>query len=866
MDNQRHELSERRLEMGTKKRTKTVDQKYKDAYSAEWPVIRKSQKGDTYAFCTSCTMDFSVSHGGRNDCLKHVSTDRHRRNSASITSNSKILDFVTRESQFEVINAEVLFSNFIVEHNLPIGICDHVGPLFKKMFTDSKIAQQYGCARTKTSAILNTLGDHDSSIITENMKTGPYSLATDGSTDMSNAKLYPVVVRYFNNTSGKVDCVLLSLVESTAKATGENIFKILDAELNDRGIPWENCVSFAADNASVMMGKNKGVVAYITQRQSHIYPVGCACHLMALAAKKATKQLPCSVDDVLVDIYFYLDKSSLRQQTLKETHLLHGQEMKKILKHVQTRWLSLGHCLVRLIDQWNPLQQFFGDELQYLTSKKGGKKAKNQKSQTTSGQPSTQMKQGSSSEGTTGRSKDINKASNFEQYVVADKYNQSGFKAQNTKKSNLESNTIACANGSSLGDKNNVKATKVTKVKGTVKGTGMSDKRIKRKLIDISDNATKSKVKKMSCPGNKTARSKVPGRTSSGSNKSQIPNAEPPSSTASHTKRKKETEGSSGKPLLTSNAATASKKTPYAVRKVTSVNEFLTCKQNKLYCLFLRSALPLFEKANCVLQHEEPHIHKLRRVLERQLKEIMVRFVKPCILKGDCTQVDFLCKNNQKSNEDLFIGNDARKFIISENKTNTENFYENVREFYSVACSYMVKTFPYHDEVLFHAEVADPSVRQEKSFESLNYFVTRFPAIMSGKSSESLDVLESQFLLYQVCESLPKIERVDHFWSSVATMKDENGVLQFSVLSEVMKGILVIFHSNVDCERFFSLVTKNKTKFRPNLGTKLLSSILTHKVFMNAAGKVCHTMKHDKAILKKAKKSTYIANTSRNAS
>ncbi|KAJ8048361.1 Zinc finger BED domain-containing protein 5 [Holothuria leucospilota] len=536
------------------------------------------------------------------------------------------------------------------------------------------------------------------------MKTGPYSLATDGSTDMSNAKLYPVVVRYFNNTSGKVDCVLLSLVESTAKATGENIFKILDAELNDLGIRWENCVSFAADNASVMMGKNKGVVAYITQRQSHIYLVGCACHLMALAAKKATKQLPCSVD-VLVDIYFYLDKSSLRQQTLKETHLLHGKEMKKILKHVQTRWLSLGHCLVRLIDQWNPLQQFFGDELQYLTSKKVEKRP-----------------------------------------------------------------------------------------------------------------------------------------------------------------RIRETEGSSGKPHLTSNAATASKKTPYAVRKVISVNEFLTCKQNKLNCLFLRSALPLFEKANCVLQHEEPHIHKLRRVLERQLKEIMVRFVKPCILKGDCTQVDFLCKNNQKSNEDLFIGNDARKFIISENITNTENFYENVREFYSAACSYMVKTFPYHDEVLFHAEVVDPSVRQEKSFESLNYVVTRFPAIMSGKSSESLDVLESQFLLYQVCESLPKIERVDHFWSSVATMKDENGVLQFSMLSEVMKGILVIFHSNVDCERFFSLFTKNKTKFRPNLGTKLLSSILTHKVFMNAAGKVCHTMKHDKAILKKAKKSTYIANTSRNAS
>lgn len=191
---------------------------------------------------------------------------------------------------------------------------------------------------------------------------------------------------------------------------------------------------------------------------------------MALAAKKAAKQLPCSVDDVLMDTYFYLDKSSLRQQNLKETHLMHGKEMKKILKHVQTGWLSLGHCLARLIDHWDPLQQFFEAELQFLTSKIGRKKDKNQESQA-SDQP-TEIQQSSSREGTTGSSKNINKASSLEQCVVANKLSDlSHFKVQTTKESlsNVKSNTCVGANVSSLGDKNSVEAAKVSDRSSTTK-------------------------------------------------------------------------------------------------------------------------------------------------------------------------------------------------------------------------------------------------------------------------------------------------------------------------------------------------------------------------------------------------------------
>ena len=66
------------------------------------------------------------------------------------------------------------------------------------MFPDSEIAKQYGCGRTKTTSILMTLANNDDSCLTELMKRSVFSLATDGSTDMDDIKMYPIVVKIFD--------------------------------------------------------------------------------------------------------------------------------------------------------------------------------------------------------------------------------------------------------------------------------------------------------------------------------------------------------------------------------------------------------------------------------------------------------------------------------------------------------------------------------------------------------------------------------------------------------------------------------------------------------------------------------------------
>ena len=133
-------------------------------------------------------------------------------------------------------------------------------------------------------------------------------------------------------------------------------------------------------------------------------------------------------------------------------------------------------------------------------------------------------------------------------------------------------------------------------------------------------------------------------------------------------------------------------------------------------------------------------------------------------------------------------------------------------------------------------------------FESVEFFIDRFPALKTNK-----DVVQLEFLRYQV-ELLPvcvlSCERADVAWHH-----------KFKELGAVVKGILVIPHSNADSERVFSCMRKNKTEFRPTLSESTLESQLVEKMSMFASGKVCHNQTYSKQLIRKAKSATYTSLT-----
>ena len=115
-----------------------------------------------------------------------------------------------------------------------------------------------------------------------------------------------------NVDTGVVSSELLSIPICEESATGENIFKMLEAQLASRDVPWKNCLADGCDNALVMTGTNKGVIAFVRKKHPNVFKAGCCLHLVHIAAEKGAVCLS-GVEDVLVDIFHYFKKSAKRQ-------------------------------------------------------------------------------------------------------------------------------------------------------------------------------------------------------------------------------------------------------------------------------------------------------------------------------------------------------------------------------------------------------------------------------------------------------------------------------------------------------------------------------------------------------------------------
>jgi hypothetical protein len=131
----------------------------------------------------------------------------------------------------KVTAAEVRFSYFIAEHNLPFLVADHFTDLCKVLFPDSKIAQSFKCRRTKTTHILtNAIAPQVDKRVTELCWTEKYSIMVDESNDRGGKKVMCVLVRVLDRTVMKVSTRFLGLPTCNI-GTGANLFDCLNEVL-----------------------------------------------------------------------------------------------------------------------------------------------------------------------------------------------------------------------------------------------------------------------------------------------------------------------------------------------------------------------------------------------------------------------------------------------------------------------------------------------------------------------------------------------------------------------------------------------------------------------------------------------------------
>ena len=135
-----------------------------------------------------------------------------------------------------------------------------------------------------------------------------YCLILDESTDVSCGKHLCIVVRYYSKLENRVATSFLSLIP-IVKATGQDLFEALTNSLEQSGLELVNCIGYASDGASVMVGEHDSLWSRIKEASPNCILIKCICHSLALCIKHAFENMPANVGFMLCEIPKWFSKS-----------------------------------------------------------------------------------------------------------------------------------------------------------------------------------------------------------------------------------------------------------------------------------------------------------------------------------------------------------------------------------------------------------------------------------------------------------------------------------------------------------------------------------------------------------------------------
>ena len=255
----------------------------------------------------------------------------------------------------------------MVQHNISFLTVDHLAPLYKEMFPDSKIAKQFKCSRTKTTCILNqAMRPLLRNELTEYMKEQPFALINDGSSDTGLQKMNAVAVQIFDVTrSKKVECKFYDMCVTSGEDSGkaENLFNAIDSTMQKDGVDWDNVVRIGLDNTNSNMGIRNSIKSRILEKNADVFAAGCSCHLAHLAAgaggRAYEEVIGFDMEDHQVDMFYFFKNSTRRKGILLEYLDFMGQEWENKSRFVKTRWLSLEVCCNKEYKKFSSLKSMF---------------------------------------------------------------------------------------------------------------------------------------------------------------------------------------------------------------------------------------------------------------------------------------------------------------------------------------------------------------------------------------------------------------------------------------------------------------------------------------------------------------------------
>ncbi|XP_061915868.1 zinc finger BED domain-containing protein 5-like [Entelurus aequoreus] len=186
-----------------------------------------------------------------------------------------------------------------------------------------------------------------------------FALQIDESTDISGHCQLLANVRFVDGEAIKENFLFCKTLPE--KSTGEEIFRVTSEYFDKSGLSWENCTGVCTDGAAAMVGRVKGFVSRVKEKNPDVIVTHCFLHREALVAKTLPADLAPVLDDV-VRIVNFVKTRPLKCRLFASLCEEMGAEHKVLLLHTEVRWLSRGKVLARVYELREELKVFLTNE------------------------------------------------------------------------------------------------------------------------------------------------------------------------------------------------------------------------------------------------------------------------------------------------------------------------------------------------------------------------------------------------------------------------------------------------------------------------------------------------------------------------
>ena len=207
---------------------------------------------------------------------------------------------------------ELKFAVAIACHT-SISSIDHLGELIASNGAGSKLEKMKLHRSKCTSLIKKVISPALHEELCNDMEGEKYCVMIDESTDVACIKCLCIAVRYFTKKEQNITTSLLGLIPVT-HATGEALFQATKDCLEASKLKLTDCVGFASDGASAMVGEHDSVWSRMKIAAPNCILMKCICHSLALCIKHAFDQMPSHLGFMLSKIPKWFSKSILRRE------------------------------------------------------------------------------------------------------------------------------------------------------------------------------------------------------------------------------------------------------------------------------------------------------------------------------------------------------------------------------------------------------------------------------------------------------------------------------------------------------------------------------------------------------------------------